>query len=65
VSTYEKNRKLDDKTAVIPNLRGKSYFGLFLLQGILLLLSVAASFSFGSDSMSVKMAWTAIELKGL
>lgn len=57
----KKNRKLDDRTTVIPDLRGKSYFGLFLLLGILLLLlSVAASISFGSASMSLKMAWTAI-----
>ena len=41
----KKNRKLDGRTTVIPDLRGKSYFALFLLLGILLLLLSVAVFS--------------------
>jgi len=57
----KRTSKLQDATTTIPLLERKLSFGLFLFIGILLLLvSTAASISFGSASMSLRTAWTAI-----
>lgn len=44
-----------------PVFRGRAFFGLFLLLGMLLLLiAAAASISFGAARMDITIAWTAV-----